>query len=113
MFGIFDNGVRVYTENLLKEAGGSRSKQVLEHWRSRIRDDKDLRFPHRKILQALMEEYDFSTGEFRPVHFSRLVREARVGKNMAKSYLSLLQEKGIVAMHDDGYRKWFRIRADT
>jgi len=75
----------------------------------KIRNDKDLRFPHRKILEFLLGQYDFEKKEWREVNFSRIVREARIGKNKAKSYLTLLETKGYVEKREDGYKKWWRV----
>ncbi|MDA2933576.1 hypothetical protein MYX82_04465 [Acidobacteria bacterium AH-259-D05] len=105
-FQFFNNALRSYKDNLLKE---TQIKGLLNKYSERIRCDKDLRFPHRKILDFLLTQYDFSKNEFKEVHFSRLVREARLGKNKAKSYLSLLEQKGYVKQRNDGYRKLFSI----
>ena len=73
--------------------------------------DVALRFPHRKIVEALLRQYDPSTGGFRALPFSRLVREARVSKSRAKSYLSALQHREYIERWRDGYRTWLRIRS--
>ena len=95
----------------LKELGVSKGKQVLDLWHRRIQSDKALAFPHRKILDVSMGQYSFTTNQFVAVHFSRLVKLAHIGKNMAKRYLSLLRDKVYVDVNDDGYRKWFRMRS--
>ena len=41
-------------------------------------------YPHSKILGVLSAQYDHTTSEFKALHFSRLVKEAKIGKNMAK-----------------------------
>jgi len=75
-----------------------------------LRHDKDLRYPHLKILDFLDGEFDSTKNEFKEVHFSKLVKESRVGKNMAKSYLSLLEQKGYIQKRSDGYRIFFKLR---
>lgn len=74
-----------------------------------IRQDKSLRYPHRKILDFLIEQYDYEKGVFKEVHFSKIVRECRLGKNMAKNYLEFLVEKGYLGRRDDGYRVWYSV----
>ena len=78
-----------------------------------IRTDKELGFPHRKILDCLLGKYDPAKDDFTEIHFSRLVPEARIGKNMAKSYLDLLLRKGYIEIRDDGYRKFYRIKTPS
>ena len=110
MFRLFDNGLRAYKESVLHDTKVSQ-KQILHHqYLEQIRTDKDVSFPHRKILEFLLTQYDFSTGLFREVHFSKLVKESRVGKNRAKCYLSLLENKGLICKREDGYRKLFNVR---
>jgi len=78
-----------------------------------IRQDKSLRYPHRKILDFLIEQYDYQKGKFREIHFSRIVKECRLGKNKAKEYLDYLAEKGLIDSRSDGYRKFYGVRADV
>lgn len=109
-FQFFSDGLKAYKDRTLKELQISTTKSVLNNWAEKIRHDKDLRFPHRKILDCLLGRYDFESGEFKEVHFSRLVNEAHVGKNAAKGYLAVLEQKGYVRKRDDGYRVFFKIR---
>lgn len=74
--------------------------------------DLDLKFPHRKLLEHLLQHYDFETAAFQELSYSKLAAAARVGKQAAREHLSLLQEKGYVERRDDGYRIWFRINQD-
>ncbi len=71
-----------------------------------------LQYPHRKILDFLTGEYDPANKRFKESHFSRLVKEARLGKNMAKEYLGLLERKGYIERRTDGYRKYFKIHSN-
>ena len=105
-FQIFNEGLKAHKEDLLKEG----SITIRIQWLERIRNDKDLRFPHRKILDFLLDQFDFSKNEFKRIQFSKLVKGARVGKNMASNYLSLLEQKGYVEKRSDGYRTFFNIR---
>ena len=105
IFEIFNDGLKTYKEGLLKESNAS--KRIL--WLERIRADKDLRFPHRKILDFLLDQYDFTRNEFKEVQFSVLVNGSRIGKNMANEYLSLLEQKKYIQKRSDGYRKFFKI----
>jgi hypothetical protein len=104
VFHVFSQGLKCYREELLR---GSEHTIILE----RIRADRELRFPHRKVLDCLLGQYDFSERAFKEMHFSKLVKEARLGKNMAKSYISFLEERGYLQTRDDGYRKFIRIRS--
>ena len=74
-----------------------------------IQKNPALRFPHRKILDFLSRQYDYEKKEFQEVNQSTLVRECRLGKNMAKEYLRDLEVKGLVKRRSDGYRVWCRI----
>ena len=71
---------------------------------STFRKDPTLRYPNRKILDFLIEQYDYQEGKFREVHFSRIVKECRLGKNKAGEYFEFLVERGYVKRRDDGYR---------
>lgn len=105
---LFDDGLNAYRTRLLHENRLGRIRQELL---ARISVDGELGFPHRKILDFLVGEYDYSRDEFKEVNFSRLVRECRIAKNRAQGYLSLLEHKGFVVRRDDGYRMFFRIGA--
>ena len=108
VFQLLSDGLDAYRDRLLKEDQFSR---IRNHVFETVRADTELRFPHRKILDFLLGEYDYTKAEFKEVQFSRLVREARIGKNMANSYLSVLERKALVVRRSDGYRVFFRIRA--
>lgn len=102
---VFSDGLQAYKKRCIGEVHSGSHPRIIE----RIRQDRQLRFPHRKIVETLLSQYDFKEQGFTELHFSRLVREARVGKNRAKGYLSLLTEKGYVQRRDDGYRKFFKL----
>ncbi|MBI4454747.1 MAG: helix-turn-helix transcriptional regulator [Acidobacteria bacterium] len=109
-FRLIDDGLAAYRTRLLKSSGVSRQSQLVARIAERVHSDRELGFPHRKILDILLGHYDFSNENFTELNFSRLVREAHVGKNAAKGYLRILEEKGLVESRTDGYRKFFRIR---
>lgn len=69
--------------------------------------DKTLGHPHKKILEYLSDKFDHPSGKFNEVNFSKIVKECRLGKNMAKGYLDTLVEKGYLCRRDDGYRVWY------
>ena len=106
-FQFFADGLKANRDRYLKAF--ETSNNHLNDWYTKIRNDKALRFPHRKILEFLLSQYDFQERIFKEVHFSKLVREASVGKNMAKTYLSFLEQTGYVEKRDDGYRVFFKI----
>lgn len=76
----------------------------------RAAQDLELRHAHRKIIEVLASQTDCATGRYGEIHFSRLVREARVGKNATRVYLDLLIRKGYVDQRSDGYRTFFRLK---
>ena len=84
-------------------------EQLVNEWSAKIRADSELRYPHRKLLDVLLLEFDATEGAFQGIHFSRLVKSARVGKNMAKRYLTLLEARGYVQKRSDGYRVFYAI----
>jgi len=109
-FLLIRDGLQAYKDRWAQDFQGAATNLSMHKLYEKIRNDKDLRFPHRKILDCLLGQFDFSTKDFKELNFSRLVKEARVGKNMAGSYLRLLEEKGYISVRDDGYRKWVRVK---
>lgn len=107
---VLSDGLRAYRERVLKQEFGGRRITAEDRLRQSVRQDSSLSFPHRKILDCLMEKFDPSTSQFQEVHFSKLVREARVGKSRARVYLNLLEEKGYVEKRGDGYRLFYRLK---
>ena len=105
---LFNDGLEAYRARLLHE---NRLGRIRQEVLAKISTDTDLRFPHRKILDCLLGEYDYARDDFREVHFSRLVQKCRIGKNKAQGYLTVLEQKSLVVRRDDGYRMFFRIRA--
>lgn len=102
------SALSAYRDACLREA--QLSMDPVLAWLARMQKDKELRHPHRKILARLLDEFDFLEGQFQEIHFSKLVKEAHVGKNAARSYLSLLETKGYISARNDGYRKFLRMR---
>ncbi len=71
---LFNQGLRVYKENLLKKARISQRNNLLYQWSEKIRNDRDLNYPHRKILDFLSGQWDFAKNQFKEVHFSKIVK---------------------------------------
>jgi predicted transcriptional regulator len=107
-FQFFNEALRLYRDKFREEI--LPVKVFLHDWFTKVRNDGSLRYSHRKILEFLLERYDFQNRAFQEVHFSKLVKEARIGKNMGKKYLMELEEKGYVEKRNDGYRMFFRIK---
>lgn len=106
-FQFFNDALKAHKERQLQDSVlGSRLPQKVL---GRIIADTSLRFPHRKIIELLLRQFDYEKQEFQEVHFSRLVKEAHVGKGAASGYLHVLQEKGYVIRRDDGYRVFYRL----
>lgn len=76
----------------------------------KIRNDLELRHPHMKIIHYLAGQYNYQEGSFLEVHYSRLVKECRIGKNKASEYLGLLIDKGLIETRSDGYRRFYMIK---
>ena len=106
-FGLDGFRERIINEHRKRDAVGFR-----EHLSEIILNDKELRHPHIKILNYLADQYDYSEGRFKEVHFSKIVSECRVGKNKAKGYLDLLVAKGLIESRSDGYRVFYRIKTE-
>ena len=105
-----DDGLVAYRRRVLADAHIAERARVLDGWSAKIRADTGLGFPHRKILEFLASQCDLQMKKFKEVHFSRLVKEARLGKNRASGYLVLLEQKGYVHRRSDGYRTFFKLR---
>ena len=103
-----DDALRAYRKRFLKQSMNVNHK--LTKWYQRMADDTELRFPHRKIIEYLLTLYDDGKEEFKEAFFSRIVRHCKLGKNMAKDYLILLEKRRYIVSRDDGYRVHYRIR---
>lgn len=104
---LLNHGIKGYIDKL--GLRNTEKSDNLERLRALVRADKSLRYPHRKIMNYLIEQYDYEKGVFREIHFSKIVKECRIGKNMAKGYLDILTEKGFLIFRADGYRKFFSV----
>jgi len=108
-FQFFNDGLQAYKKRCLKNLQISITGVSTMELSAMIRSDKELKFPHRKILDFLLGQFDFNTSKFKEVHYSKLVRECHIGTNLANTYFSLLEKKGYIEVRDDGYRKFFKI----
>ena len=106
---LLTEALNAYKEKCFKEAGAQ--KTIYDTWIRTIFSDTDLSHPHRKILEYLLQQYDHETQSFKEVHFSKIVREARIGKNMAKEYFAFIEERNYVERRTDGYRVYYRYSA--
>ncbi len=109
LFEVFHDGIAAYKQHLLAEIPISLAAQLRSKWSERIRSDRQLRFPHRKILDCLLGKFDFQQNQFTEVHFSELVKESRVSKSTARIHLALLEQRGYIERRSDGYRIFFKI----
>jgi hypothetical protein len=112
-FHFFRDGLGAYRERFLKDTPVSQINSPISNLHNKLLHDKELRFPHRKIIEFLLQQYDFKTNNFEEVCFSDLVKGARIGKNMTNDYLALLEYKGYIQKRSDGYRKFFKIRKNN
>lgn len=105
-FLFFKQGTEGYREKIIKK---EQRLDIQEQLYKKIRADKELRYPHKKILNFLIEKYDFEKKCFGEINFSKLIKDCHVGKNMGKEYLEFLIEKGYLLKRSDGYRIWYKI----
>jgi len=89
----FDEALRTYRH---KHLAHSIQAQFLQRWLFQLHADPDLRFPHRKIIEYLLSQFDHVHNCFQRVHFSKLVKGAHIGKQTANRYLQALLAKGYV-----------------
>ena len=82
---------------------------IQEKWYRQIRHDLDLGYPHKKIMEYLIGIYDPIRKEHKPVNFSKLVKETKIGKNMAQGYLTFLLNKKYIKTWSDGYRTFYQL----
>ena len=79
------------------------------HLQTAAASNRSLRWPHRKILDFLLNQVDPQTCSYKPVQTSTLIRAARIGKQAAANYLADLIESGFIVRWSDGYRVFYRI----
>ncbi|MFQ5787153.1 MAG: hypothetical protein ACE5H1_04155 [Thermodesulfobacteriota bacterium] len=108
-FAFYADALEAYRKRVLKGQSEESQRHVIDKLRERFALDKELRFPHRKILDSLLSHYDFKKGAFQEIHFSALVEKARIGKSVANRYLSFLESRGYIQRRTDGYRVYFKI----
>lgn len=109
VLGVLAEGLAAYRQRLLREHSVAEAAVAERRLLGRVARDEALRFPHRRLLEALLAQYDAVSGSYGELPFSRLVRVAKVGKSRARGYLSLLERREYVVRRRDGYRTWFRI----
>lgn len=102
-----NNGLNGIKNRLLTDSKIRPNSQNKGQFQPKFRNDKSLRYPHQKILEYLSNQYDYRQDKFLKVHFSKLVKECKIGKNKANEYLDLLVDKGYVKRQSDGYRVWY------
>jgi len=109
-FLLIQDGLEAYKKRCLKdivEAGGI---SKIHQWREKVRTDEELKWPHKKILDFMIGQYDYQKKQFKEKAFNEIVTGAKIGKNMAKEYLHVLQQKGYVDHKNTGYRHLYQIR---
>lgn len=104
-FELFHSALENYGQQMMgrqRTGNNERDAALKRAW-----SDDDLQHAHQKIVHYLADQYDYRLQVFKPVHFSKLVREARVGKNLAKGYLTLLEKRGYIVRREDGNRVYY------
>ena len=107
LFTFFSAALHVYRQHTFSLA--SAPQQIL----SRIMTDRSLRYQHRRLVECLIQQFDFATGSFRELSYSNLIRLAGVSKSKGRKYLADLIQCGYVKCRKDGYRHWHRIDVET
>ncbi len=105
LFQLVQDGLKAHKKRTTE------SQQVTQ-LHERIRHDKDLRFPHRKIAEFLTNQYDYHHKHFKEVHFNKLVAQTKIGKNKAGEYLDVLSKKGYIQKRTDGYRNFYKMHQE-
>lgn len=108
---ILFNGIAGYIKD--QQVKNSKEHQLKVDIYATIRNDKRLRYPHNKIIDFLSNQFNYEKQSFNEIHFSKIVKECRIGKNMAKGYLDYLVEVGYLEKRDDGYRVWYKIKGTS
>ena len=112
-FQLFNDGLKSYKDRILKEAKGtSELSLILSGIRQKVWNDSELSYSHRRLMECLLNKFDFVTGKFQEVQFSKLVKECKIGKQTARICLELLERKGLIGIRSDGYRKYFWVIMD-
>ncbi len=109
-FTFFNNALNCHTDITLQDLTKNAPDNPVNIWHEKIRNDPEIRHPHRKIMETLINEYDYLKKQFKPIHFSKIVKESKVGKNKAGEYLDLLSKKGFILKEETGYRTFYKIR---
>jgi len=107
------HGIEGYRDRIIREFKLRENTYPKEKLYALVRQDKSLRYPHRKILSFLIEQYDYTEKRFCEVHFSRIVKECRIGKNNARQYFEFLLDKGLIETRSDGYRRFYWVTVDA
>lgn len=105
----FSDVLHAYRKRHQEHLIADQRSMLLARVNERLRSDKDLKHPHRKIVECLLDQFDVQQGIFQEVQFSNLVKKSRIGKSAAKGYLQFLEGKSYVEKRSDGYRLYFRL----
>jgi predicted transcriptional regulator len=106
---LLDHGLQGLKAKIAKQTTRKLNTDPRNILYERMRLDKTLRHPHRKILDFLSGLYDELANAFKEVHYSEIVKKCRLAKNMANSYLRFLADKAYISRRDDGYRIWYKV----
>ncbi len=109
---LINHGIEGYKRKISNGFKAREKILIKEKLLETVRKDTSLRHPHIKIMNFLIEQYDYVQGKFREVHFSKIVKECRLGKNRAGEYLEFLLEKGFLESRTDGYRRFYWVGGD-
>ncbi len=109
-FLLIRDGLQSYKERCLKEIVNTGGDATIQKWREKARIDGDLKWPHRKILDFMIGQYDYQKKQFKEKAFNEIVSGSKIGKNMAKEYLDFLSQKGYLQKRETDYRHFYYIR---
>lgn len=108
---IAERGLEAFKQDVITQTKAAHDPVLL--WQAKIAQDRELTYSHRKIMDRLLDQYDPATDSFRPVQFSKLVKDAHIGKGRTKGYLEVLDKKGLIKTWSDGYRRFVAMRENV
>jgi len=106
---LIHHGIKGFKDMVLEKFEKQSKENKISRLYSIFMHDKDLTHPHKKILSYLLEQFSLDKNCFQSIHFSKIVKDCRLGKNKSKEYLDLLTRKGFLEKQNDGYRVWYCI----
>lgn len=74
--------------------------------------DKSIKWPHRRILDFLAQQWCFTKHEFKEVHQNEIVKQANISRSMIKQHLTHLLDRGLIERREGHGRIFYRINGE-